>query len=305
MNYEANFYAIIPANVRYDKGLSSSAKLLYGEITALCSARGYCWANNAYFADLYGVSARSITRWLGDLVNLGYIKLKSIMQNNQLIERRIYISENTDKSVMRDRRKCREGMDKNVRTPRQKRPNPIDKNGEDNNTKSNNTKINTGERNTMRARTRKCVLKSASTKKFVQQLNVKQQEQFDELWSMYPNKQGKSKALEHFQRAMNNGVEFDEILNGLRNYIFYIEQKGIEQRYIKHGATWLSQQCWLDDYTIYDRKTNVCKETLGEHNNRVIAEFLAKFPDSGGEIHDETGNCRLPQADVGQLWQIA
>lgn len=69
-----NYYAIIPAKVRYCSELSASEKLLYGEITALCGKDGVCWATNKYFAKLYGVSERSITVWIANLAKLGFIK---------------------------------------------------------------------------------------------------------------------------------------------------------------------------------------------------------------------------------------
>lgn len=69
-----SYYAIIPANVRYNKSLTANAKLLYGEITALCNEEGYCWASNHYFSDLYGVSKTSISKWISQLEKENLIK---------------------------------------------------------------------------------------------------------------------------------------------------------------------------------------------------------------------------------------
>lgn len=68
-----SYYAIVPANVRYDKRLTNGAKLLYGEITALCNQGGYCWASNSYFAKLYEVSNTTISTWISQLEKCGHI----------------------------------------------------------------------------------------------------------------------------------------------------------------------------------------------------------------------------------------
>ena len=67
------YYAVIPANVRYDKSLPAGAKLLYGEITALCNQSGFCWAKNSYFAELYNTAESTIKRWLQALEECGYL----------------------------------------------------------------------------------------------------------------------------------------------------------------------------------------------------------------------------------------
>ena len=51
-----SYWAVLPAAVRYDPAITAGAKLLYAEISSLTDRRGYCYASNAYFQELYGIS---------------------------------------------------------------------------------------------------------------------------------------------------------------------------------------------------------------------------------------------------------
>lgn len=88
-NIKSNYYAIIPAIVRYDKELTDKAKLLYGEITCLCNKEGYCFATNNYFANLYNCTPRAIQFTISKLQEKGYIKI--IVENNY--QRKIYLTD--------------------------------------------------------------------------------------------------------------------------------------------------------------------------------------------------------------------
>lgn len=122
-----NYFAIIPAAVRYDDRLTANAKLLYGEITALTNDKGYCWANNKYFADLYKTDPRTIRRWLEQLKESKHIKIQYMINGQNVDSRRIRT------------------VDKNVRDGGQYTPRGADKNVQYNsiNTSNNNTKNNT------------------------------------------------------------------------------------------------------------------------------------------------------------------
>lgn len=128
-----NYFAVIPADVRYDKTLSASEKLFYAEIVALTHKDGRCWASRRYFADLYGVDERTISRWTTKLAERGYIEVRVIRNAQKAILRR-----NIALKVFHT------PSDKNVPTYGQKCPYPSDKNVAENNTSNNNkvSKVN-------------------------------------------------------------------------------------------------------------------------------------------------------------------
>ena len=59
-----HYYAVLTAEVRYNKNLCANAKLLYAEITALTNLNGQCHATDSYFSQLYDVDRRTIQLWL-------------------------------------------------------------------------------------------------------------------------------------------------------------------------------------------------------------------------------------------------
>jgi DnaD/phage-associated family protein len=129
MGEQQSYYAVIPANVRYDDELSANAKLLYGEITCLCNKEGYCWATNGYFAKLYNVSKVTVSRWITQLKEKGYIHLDFKTKDETTMEQvRIMSIVNTPYQ------KCYGGHNKNDKPP-------LNKNVKDNNTSMNNTRV--------------------------------------------------------------------------------------------------------------------------------------------------------------------
>ena len=120
MNEEnkSNYYAIIPATVRYSKELKANEKLLYGEITSLSNKNGYCYAQNRYFANLYNVSIETVSRWLSHLQKLGFIQVViKRNENKEVIARYIYIVDvpYCQKNQYPSPQKYQEGIDKNVK----------------------------------------------------------------------------------------------------------------------------------------------------------------------------------------------
>ena len=113
------YLAIIPAIVRYDKELKPNEKLLYGEISALMDTKGYCWASNKYFAELFDVAPETVSRWIGHLIEKGYAKSKIVYDEDgkTILERKLWVhlpvvddDDPIDKKINR-------GIDEKIKTP--------------------------------------------------------------------------------------------------------------------------------------------------------------------------------------------
>ena len=132
MENKKNYYAVIPAEVRYAKNLKANEKLMYGELTALANEKGYCYASNEYFANLYGCSKNTVSKWISNLSKNKFLRLKMIYEKGtkNIKERRIYISNLYDKKDI--------GIAENGDTPIGQKGEVIYINNNINNIKKNN-----------------------------------------------------------------------------------------------------------------------------------------------------------------------
>lgn len=69
---------IIPQKVFRDKRLSSSAKLLYGELVKLCGDFGRCYLSNYYLPENFDVQKPAVDKWLKMLSDCEYIKYRKL-----------------------------------------------------------------------------------------------------------------------------------------------------------------------------------------------------------------------------------
>jgi len=147
MNENPNYYGILPANVRYAKNVCSSAKLLFTELSALTNKEGYCFASNSYFAKLYDVSEKSISNWIKELDEAGFIK-SEVTKNNSGTYRKIFLTDVNNfptgqkKTSIGGEKKTSNGLEKNFHTKEYYNNNNININtNKENNAKANKDEI--------------------------------------------------------------------------------------------------------------------------------------------------------------------
>ena len=96
---------------------------------------------------------------------------------------------------------------------------------------------------------------------------------FEEVWKIYPKKQGKEAAKKAYIKARKAGVSKLDIVTGLLRYKDFIKANRTEDRYIKHGSTWFNQKCWEDDYSIADKASSNPAPTADDYNIDDIKNF--------------------------------
>lgn len=143
-----NYYAVLPAYIRYDNELSSFEKLLYAEISALANKSGICWAENTYFAKLFQKNTVTISRAIKKIERKNYIIVTYQKNGSQVVLRAIQIHvpemlmveeeesiENQDETVNENGHTVNVAVSKNANRT-------VNKNVKENNTRDNKEILN-------------------------------------------------------------------------------------------------------------------------------------------------------------------
>lgn len=88
--------------------------------------------------------------------------------------------------------------------------------------------------------------------------------EFENLWSMYPKKQGKDKAFKSYKTARKSGTTYEEVEQGIIDYTDYLKANRTDMQYVKMGSTFFSQKSWNDDWSIRNRQKRGINEVFAE-----------------------------------------
>lgn len=70
----------------------------------------------------------------------------------------------------------------------------------------------------------------------------------EEVWPLYPRKQGKERAIEKYIMHRRRGTTKEEVIEGIEAYKRYIDRERVGKQFVKQGSTFFSQQAWKDDW---------------------------------------------------------
>ena len=73
------------------------------------------------------------------------------------------------------------------------------------------------------------------------------EQEFEELWKLYPRKESKANGLKAYLKARKKGVSREVISEALKRYKQKVESEHTERKYIIKGGNWFSGERWEDE----------------------------------------------------------
>lgn len=105
---------ILPISILGDNNLTPLERLLLISILSLCKQKGYCWATNEYFAELFNVRKQTISKSISSLSKNNYIELKFDNSEKNNSKRIIKTSEALTKIISGIKENMNTSVNKNL-----------------------------------------------------------------------------------------------------------------------------------------------------------------------------------------------
>jgi len=99
------------------------------------------------------------------------------------------------------------------------------------------------------------------------------EQEFEEVWKLYPRKEDKKKAFSAYKTARKK-ASFDEIKKGVETYSNHIRVSNTDKRYIKLGATYFNGECWANNYEQSEQQEELIK---GKYTRAQVEEFAKQL----------------------------
>ena len=99
------------------------------------------------------------------------------------------------------------------------------------------------------------------------------EQEFEEVWKLYPRKEDKKKAFSAYKTARKK-ASFDEIKKGVETYSNHIKASNTDKRYIKLGATYFNGECWANNYEQSEQQEELIK---GKYTRAQVEEFAKQL----------------------------
>lgn len=236
-------YAVITADVLYDKRLTPRQKLLVATISNLSNEKGYCWASNKYFSEIMGCNERSIQRDLTVLDTLGILgRVIQLDQNGQFKMRVLTINDYADIPTNQTNKinhttNMSDGGDK------------FDTRGYDTNVVHNN--------------------KDIKNKDINNRYILVENENFEQFWNMYDRKEGKQAAMREWDKLTQN--EQALVLEHAKKYV-----AARAKLYRAKPEKYLREKMFYDDIVQEDKPELIPDGSVRKHPSYRLFEQKIK-----------------------------
>ena len=219
-------YGTIAKVVMQDKNLHVIAKAIYAYMNSFAGATNECFPTRSKMAYDLGINVKTITKYLGQLVENRYIKVEQQKENGRFT-RNIYtilVSKNNDDEIDNQQNTVDQIADDQTLDYHQipLNNNSLDKNNSYNNIYVQNSAVD-------------------DTAKQAVMLN------FERFYSAYPKKKKRAKVLSWFLKHQPSCELVDKMLEAVKQQSFTIDWQKANGKYIPHPCSWLSAEAWENE----------------------------------------------------------